>query len=54
MLSRNSICMPAQTLYPFDALEFALWIRNRWAVPAVACVIAALLAGGFSLALPKR
>lgn len=41
-------------MHSFDAVEFARWVRDRWAVPAVACAVAVLLAFAFNIAQPKR
>lgn len=41
-------------MYTFDALEFAIWMRARWAVIAISCGVAILLAVTFSLAQPSR
>lgn len=38
----------------FDAVDYLLYIRRRWKVIVVACVVAGALAGGVSLLTPKR
>lgn len=42
-------------MYPsFDAFEYLEYLRRRWRVPAIACVVAVLLSVPLSLLLPKR
>jgi uncharacterized protein involved in exopolysaccharide biosynthesis len=42
-------------MYPsFDAFEYIDYVRRRWRVIAIGCVVAVLLAGGVSLLLPKK
>jgi capsular polysaccharide biosynthesis protein len=38
----------------FDAFEYIDYLRRRWHMIAIACVVAVLLAGGISLLLPKQ
>jgi uncharacterized protein involved in exopolysaccharide biosynthesis len=37
----------------FDGIQFAHYVRRRWAVIAASCTVAVALAGGTSLLLPK-
>lgn len=39
---------------PFDAVDFALYLRSRWRVAAIACVTALVIAGSAAALLPKR
>ncbi len=42
-------------MYPsFDAFEYVEYLRRRWRVVGVACVVAIILSLGISLLLPKR
>lgn len=38
----------------FDGVQFAHYVRHRWAVIAISCTVAIALAGVISLLLPKR
>lgn len=37
-----------------DGVQFAHYVRHRWAVIAISCAVAVALAGGISLLLPKK
>jgi uncharacterized protein involved in exopolysaccharide biosynthesis len=37
----------------FDGIQFAHYVRRRWAVIAISCTVAIALAGGVSLLLPR-
>ena len=38
----------------FDGVQFAHYVRHRWAVIAISCGVAMVLAGSISLLLPKK
>lgn len=44
----------AALMPPFDAVDYLLYVRRRWGVIALSCVLAGALAFGGSLLLPKR
>jgi len=39
---------------PFDAVDFALYLRSRWRVAVIACVTALAMAGTAAMLLPRR
>ncbi|HEU5023256.1 MAG TPA: hypothetical protein VFT60_15265 [Bryobacteraceae bacterium] len=39
---------------PFDAVDFALYLRSRWRVAAITCVTALAIAGAAAMLLPRR
>src|SRR5258708_10847483 len=49
-----SIQKSSEPVSTFDALDYVLYLRNRWRFIALACAVAGLAAFGISLSMPVR